>query len=75
MPSVRRFDSVANLRSLMRAEYREMPGLCLTLPQAARLWAADREACARALDMLVESGFLSRCGAMYMRADTGRRCA
>ena len=31
-------------------EYREMPGLSLTLPQAARLWGLDCDTCERVLD-------------------------
>ena len=49
----------AELYTLIRAEYREMPGLKLTISQAARLWAADPKSCARALNALVEIGFLS----------------
>jgi hypothetical protein len=29
----------------VRAEYAEMPGLSVTLPQAQRLWALDRATC------------------------------
>lgn len=42
------------------AEYREMPGLCLTLPQAARLWALDTTRCRTLLDGLVAEGRLRR---------------
>jgi hypothetical protein len=73
--SVRPLDCVADLRALIRAEYREMPGLKLTLPQAIRLWSAEPGRCAQALDVLVERGFLHRAGGTYMRADCGRRCA
>jgi hypothetical protein len=66
---------VYDLRSLICAEYREMPGLSLTLPQAVRLWTAEPTQCARVLETLVESGFLRRLGGTYLRADTGRRCA
>jgi Fic family protein len=45
---------------MVKAEYLEMPGLCLTLPQAQRLWNLDRATCAAVLQRLVESGFLSR---------------
>ena len=40
------------------AEYREMPGLRLTLRQAARLWAMDAMHCQAILDALVASGSL-----------------
>jgi hypothetical protein len=68
-------DCVADLCALIRAEYREMPGLNLTLRQAIRRWAAEPDACARALDALVREGILDRSGSTYKRADCGRRCA
>jgi hypothetical protein len=42
------------------AEYREMPGLCLTTEQAMRLWDLDRPTCDATLAALVRSGFLIR---------------
>src|SRR5689334_22333518 len=39
-------------------EYREMPGLRLTRPQAQRLWGLDEQTCVRILNVLLESGFL-----------------
>ena len=41
-------------------EYREMPGLSLTLPQAQRLWGLDRDTCERALAILIERRVLRR---------------
>ena len=41
-----------------RGEYREMPDLRLTLPQAARLWHVDPVTCRAILDALVAEGFL-----------------
>lgn len=40
------------------AEYTEMPGLSLTLPQAARLFGLDRRSCEAALHILVARGHL-----------------
>ena len=57
------------------AEFREMPGLDLTLPQAVRLFSLDRARCARVLDALVVSGVLATDGVGFARADSGRRCA
>jgi hypothetical protein len=57
------------------AEFREMPGLSLTLPQAARLFSLDRARCARVLDALVVCGVLATDGIGFARADSGRRCA
>jgi hypothetical protein len=42
----------------IRAEYREMPGLCLTPAQAARLWGLTPGVCAAALQTLVAEGAL-----------------
>ncbi len=36
----------------------EMPGLQLTMPQAARLWGMEPEACQAVINALVESAFL-----------------
>jgi hypothetical protein len=73
MSYVSSLDCPADLSSLIRAEYREMPGLNLTLPQAIRLWTADPGTCAETLDALVRKGFLRRVGGRYVRADTGRQ--
>jgi hypothetical protein len=43
----------------MRTEFDEMPGLCLTEAQAARLWNLDPPTARLALRMLIESGFLA----------------
>lgn len=44
----------------IRGEYREMPGLCLTLAQARRLWHLDASTCEAALQTLVGEQFLTR---------------
>ena len=56
------------------AEFIEMPGLRLTVQQAARLWALDPETCQALLDALVEAQFLrvNRDGT-YARATEGRQ--
>ena len=43
----------------IRSEYIEMPGLVLTLPQAARLWGLNVRRSERLLAELVACGFLS----------------
>ena len=43
-----------------QGEYREMPGLRLTQPQACRLWGLDRETCGMLLSRLVDAKFLAR---------------
>ena len=44
----------------VRAEYREMPGLCLTVQQACRLWQINLTDCARILELLVAQHVLKR---------------
>lgn len=48
-----------DLQARIRAEYDDMPGLNLTLPQASRLFNCDATTCARALARLVAAGALS----------------
>jgi hypothetical protein len=64
------------LLTRIRAEYREMPGLRLTLLQARRLWGVDIMTCSAALTTLEASGFLAstRDGA-FVLADAGRMTA
>jgi len=52
--------NVEDMCDLVRAEYREMPGLCLTQPQIRRLWDLDPSACEVLLQRLVADGFLRR---------------
>jgi len=56
----------------IEGEYLEMPGLRLTIEQAQRLWALDRDTCIAVLDDLVHSKFLI-CGPdrRYRRASDG----
>jgi hypothetical protein len=44
----------------VRGEFREMPGLTLTLGQAGRLWSLDPSTCSEVMSELVDSGFLCR---------------
>jgi len=46
------------LLNRIRGEFLEMPGLRLTCEQAQRLYGLDRALCQRALDWLVDAGFL-----------------
>jgi DNA-binding IclR family transcriptional regulator len=43
-----------------RAEFREMPGMCLTTAQAARLWQLSPAKAEELLSALVQTGFLVR---------------
>lgn len=61
-----------HLQWRIRGEYREMPGLRLSLDQATRLWAIDRAACGALLDALVGANFLQRDrDGRYLRRGSG----
>jgi hypothetical protein len=53
-------DLHAVISERVRGEFREMPGLTLTLAQARRLWSLDTATCTEVLSQLVNSGFLCR---------------
>lgn len=53
-------DQTATITERVRGEFREMPGLTLTLAQAGRLWCLDTPTCREVLSQLVETGFLPR---------------
>lgn len=56
-------DAALGIRDALQrieVEYREMPGLSLTLPQAARLWGLDRSTCEIVLTKLIERRVLKR---------------
>jgi CRP-like cAMP-binding protein len=59
--------TVSDVTTRCRAEFAEMPGLRLTLPQAARFLGIDVRTCERALEQLVDSGFLRKTDSAYMR--------
>jgi DNA-binding IclR family transcriptional regulator len=61
-------DPAVDVLMRIRSEYREMPGLCLTLGQARRLWALDESTCNRLLSNLVSEGYLRKSTAGYVRA-------
>lgn len=63
-------DPTLLMRYRIRGEFLEMPGLHLTLEQAARLWHMDVATCAVAMGGLVADRFLvrTRTGA-YKRAE------
>jgi hypothetical protein len=63
------------LQSRVAAEFQEMPGLRLTVPQAARLFSIEAVRCQRVLGALVDRGELATDGLAFARADGGSRCA
>jgi hypothetical protein len=44
----------------IEGEYREMPGLCVTAPQAERLWGLDSTTCGFVLLTLIQRGILKQ---------------
>jgi hypothetical protein len=55
----------------VREQYREMPGLKLTEPQATRLFGVEPSVCAAMLRALVMENFLSRAGdGLFVRSTT-----
>jgi DNA-binding IclR family transcriptional regulator len=53
-------NSPEDLSMRARAEFREMPGMCLTTAQAARLWQLSPDKAEALLSELVQAGFLVR---------------
>jgi hypothetical protein len=51
-------DDFATALTRARSEFLEMPGLRLTVAQAARLWSSDSALCHAVLTRLVETRFL-----------------
>ena len=49
----------------VEADYREMPGLSVTLPQGCRLWSLPQDLCASVLNQLIDRGKLKRSGDQY----------
>ena len=60
--------SAFDVGAQIRREYLALPGLCLTLEQAARLCNVDRTTCRHALDALIREGVLRRSGNVYFSA-------
>ena len=64
------------LEMRIKGEFNEMPGLCLTLAQAQRLWGLDNATCTEALSHLAGEGFLRRSAeGLYVRHDTSGKSA
>ena len=56
-----------DVQARIRSEYREMPGLRLTVGQAARLFGVEPASCERMLNALVGDGELSTNGREFLR--------
>ncbi len=66
------FEDVTTALRQIRGEYREMPGLKLTVAQASRLWHVDASRVERMLEVLVADGVLRRTltGAYLVRSES-----
>ena len=64
-----------DLCTRVQAEFCEMPGLKLTLPQAARLFSIEPTRCQRVLGALVQAGHLATDGIAFASRRGGRRSA
>ncbi len=53
-------EQLTDLATRARAEFREMPGMCLTTAQDARLWQLSPARAEELLSELVQAGFLVR---------------
>jgi hypothetical protein len=58
--SPERHGSNERLAGRIRAEFLEMPGLCLSFEQAQRLWSLEPHTCEAVLTSLIDSRFLRR---------------
>jgi hypothetical protein len=63
------------IHARIRSEYHEMPGLSLTLSQAARLFNLELVRCARVMDALVTDGALWSNGRTFLGSNAGRHSA
>jgi hypothetical protein len=59
---------ITDLITVIRAEYEEMPCLCLTRQQVQRLWGLEPTACDYMLRALVDAGYLRLTTNGYVRA-------
>jgi hypothetical protein len=50
--------NVETVTARVRAEFEEMPGMTLTVPQASRLFGLDDEVCLRIVEQLVKASYL-----------------
>lgn len=64
--------ALVELLQRVEGEYREMPGLSLTVSQAERLWGLDRSTCAFVLTTLIERRVLRQTtNGTYLRGPSG----
>jgi len=78
-PSARRKPLVlltdGGVSARLRAEFQEMPGLKLTVRQAARLFSIEPVECESLLRAMVAAGVLACEDGAFSLSSCGRRCA
>ena len=67
--------STRALEMRIRGEYLEMPGMSLTVQQAARLFNLEVTLCAQVLEALVKNGVLWTNGREFFRGNVSQRFA
>jgi hypothetical protein len=72
---MRKDATMPDLRARVYAEFREMPGLTLTVLQAARLFSLGLADCERILRELVQAGHLTTNGRTFASAGGGAHWA
>jgi hypothetical protein len=60
--------SQARLLARIRREFRDHPGIALTLPQARCLWSLEERSGTEAFEALMAEGFLQRINDVYLWA-------
>jgi hypothetical protein len=68
-------ETKGDITARIEGEYRELPGLQLTLAQAVRLFDTDPRTTEAVLDGLVSTSFLRHAGTFYIRPGRGVRNA
>ena len=71
-PPLEREDRSSTVRVRVRGEFDEMPGMCLLVEQAARLFGLDRTETEGILESLVAEGYLRRTPRGFVKSDAGR---
>ncbi len=59
----------STVRFRVRGEFAEMPGLCLPVEQAARLFGLDRTETEVVLESLVDEGYLRRTARGFVKCE------
>jgi hypothetical protein len=71
MPTILEPATTVDLCKRIMQEYRDLPALCLTVPQAARLFQVEVARCVEALQELENAGCLHRIGQRYFSVGKG----